>query len=557
MRFTLCVALLIGPALNPLRAVAAVPVEINVDATMPGGSLKSVWHFYGYDEPNYTAVPDSVALIKTVVAANAEPVYLRQHFLLNSGDGKPYLKWGSTNVYTEDAAGNPVYSWKILDEIFDAMTGNGARPLFQLGMMPEALTSGPQPYRNSETYKLDGGALYPPKDYDNWAGLIRAIAEHVRDRYPGAEQTWLWELWNEPNIDYWQGTFEEYCKLFDVTEHALRSVLPGATFGGPHTASADRFFRDFLRHCAEGTNNVTGETGTRLDYIAFHAKGGVRLVDGHVQMNLGNQLRLHQRGFQAVAEAPIYRNTPIVIGEADPDGCAGCPSSQFPQHDYRNSPAYGAYEVAMMKYSLDLARATGVNLEGLLTWAWMFDQKPIFAGFRTLSTHGIDKPVLNAFKMLGRMQGRELPLESSAGLGWQTVLNDGVRGAADINGMAALDGETVRVLIWSYHDDLVPAEPTPVRLRIRLPEGIPAERLLTHWRVDDANSNAFTAWTNLGGPQAPDTAQMHAMRNAMELQALGAPATVTAVDGVAAIAFDLPRHGLSLVELGPLSIRLP
>jgi xylan 1,4-beta-xylosidase len=534
-------------------APRAAPVAIVVDATRPGDPLRSIWHMYGYDECNVTTAADSIALIRTVVAANAEPVYLRQHFLFNSGDGALALKWGSTNVYTEDPAGNPVYSWTILDAIFDAVTANGARPLFQLGMMPEALTSGPAPYQNTETYKLDGGALYPPKDYDKWAALIRAVAEHTRDRYPGTEKEWLWELWNEPNIPYWKGTLEEYCKLFDVTEHALHGVLPGATFGGPHAASADRWFRDFLRHCAEGTNNVTGETGTRLDYIAFHAKGGVRLVDGHVQMNLGNQMRLHRRGFGAVADVPLYRNTPIVVGEADPDGCAGCPSSQFPQHDYRNSPAYGAYEVAMMKYSLDLAREQGVNLEALLTWAWMFDQKPAFAGFRTLSTHGIDKPVLNAFKLLGRMRGNEIPLDSDGALGLSAVIADGVRDAPDVNGMAVLDGATVRALVWNYHDDLVAAAPASVRLSIRLPDGAPSKQRLTHLRVDEQHSNAFTLWQKIGSPQNPDIGEREMLQNAMQLETLAPPETIEADAGVVTLEFDLPRFGLSLIELEPAS----
>ena len=121
--------------------------------------------------------------------------------------------------------------------------------------------------------------------------------------------------------------------------------------------------REFLRHCLMGTNHVTGERETRLDYIAFHAKGGVDRRDDAVFMNLGNQLVLHRRGFAIVAEFPQYRDTPIIIGEADPDGCAACPSSRFPNHDYRNYPAYGVYEVAMMHYTMALAEREGVNLK--------------------------------------------------------------------------------------------------------------------------------------------------------------------------------------------------
>lgn len=301
-------------------------VTVTVDATRPAEELKHVWSYYGYDEANYTTTPDCISLMKTVQEINAEPVHLRQHFLLNSGDGKAYLKWGSTNIYTEDDNGDPVYSWQVMDAIMDAITASGCLPLVEIGFMPQDLSVRPEPYRNSDTYKLDGGCYYPPKDYDKWAELITQWVAHSKERYKDTIEKWLWELWNEPDISYWHGTEQDYSKLYDYTERALHEVMPGAVLGGPHTAGAGSFLRNFLRHCDSGTNNATGKTGTRLDYIGFHAKGGTRLVDGHVQMNLGRQLRLHRNGFSIAAEFPRFRNTPIIIGEADPDGCAACPA---------------------------------------------------------------------------------------------------------------------------------------------------------------------------------------------------------------------------------------
>ena len=139
-------------------------------------------------------------------------------------------------------------------------------------------------------------------------------------------------------------------------------MIPDAAFGGPAVAGpGGTFLRQFLRHCATGTNAVTGNTGTRLDLVSFHAKGGVIISEGHVQMNLGSQLRIHRAGFEAVSAFPQFRQTPIYITEADPDGCAACPESDQPANAYRNSTAYGAYELAMMKHSLALAGEMGVN----------------------------------------------------------------------------------------------------------------------------------------------------------------------------------------------------
>jgi xylan 1,4-beta-xylosidase len=417
--------------------------------------------------------------------------------------------------------------------------------------MPKALSSRPGPYENSSTYRLDGGCFYPPKDYDKWAKLIRRLVRHCAARHKNVEKTWLWELWNEPNIGYWHGTFDQYCRLFDHTEQALHGVLPNATLGGPHTAGAPRFLRDFLNHCANGANHVTGQKGTRLDYIGFHAKGGVSLVDDHVRMNLGNQLRIHRTGFQIVADFPGYRNTPIIIGEADPDGCAGCPSSKFPERNYRNFPAYGAYEVATMKHSLDLARRENVNLQGVLTWAFMFDGMPWFDGFRTLATNGIHKPVLNAFKMLGCMTGNEVPLTSEGALGLDSILDGAARTQPDINGMAVTNDKSVKILIWNYHDHLVPAEPAPVKLRVKLPRGFGQTARITHYRIDDTHSNAYTKWLQLGSPQNPTEAMLKSLRSAMQLQTLEPAEQIGTDEGRITLDFDLPRFALSLITLEP------
>jgi xylan 1,4-beta-xylosidase len=257
------------------QAPAIAIVDVSVDATAAGAPLERVWPFYGYDEINYTTTPEGRALLATIAAAHTAPVHVRSHFLLNTGDGAPAVKWGSTNVYTEDSAGNPVYSWTLTDGIMDAVTAAGAFPFVELGFMPEALSTHPTPYRNSSASTLDGGSFYPPTDYEKWAGLIRAWATHANERYPDVAASWLWELWNEPDITYWKGTFDEYAKLYDYTESALHEAIPGAAIGGPAVAGpGGTFLRQFLQHCATGTNAVTGAVGTRLDLVTSTRRAG-------------------------------------------------------------------------------------------------------------------------------------------------------------------------------------------------------------------------------------------------------------------------------------------
>jgi xylan 1,4-beta-xylosidase len=535
------------------QAPAPATVDVSVDATAAGTPLARVWPFYGYDEINYTTTPEGRALLATLAAANTAPVHVRSHFLLNNGDGTPGLKWGSTNVYSEDAAGNPVYDWTLTDGIMDAVTGAGAFPFVELGFMPEALSTHPTPYRNTSSRLLDGGCFYPPTDYTKWAGLIRTWAMHANQRYADVAASWLWELWNEPDLPYWRGTFAEYAALYDHTEAALHEVMPGAALGGPAVAGAgSSFLRQFLEHCASGTNAVTGATGTRLDLVTFHAKGGVAIADGHVQMNLGSQLRSHRAGFNAVAAFPQFGQTPIYITEADPDGCAACPASSEPADAYRNSPAYGAYEIAMMKRTIELEAQVGVKLGGLLTWAFTFPGTPYFEGYRVLASNGINLPVLGAFKLLGRLAGTRLPLTSSGARALDDILADGVRGQPDVDGMATLDGDAVQVLVWNYHDDLVTVAATPVHLTINVPASFGSSVRVSHLRVDESHGDAYTVWVSQGRPASPSAAQVAALQQAMDPASLVPDRTAAvSADGSVAVDFALPRFGVSLVTLRP------
>jgi len=534
---------------------AGAAVNVSVDATAGGTPLERIWAFHGWDEINDTTQPEGQALLAAIVAAHTAPVHVRNHFLFNTGDGTPAVKWGSTDVYTEDAAGLPVYDWRITDGILDTITGAGAFPFVELGFMPQALSTQPTPYMNSSPTALDGGCFYPPTDYGKWADLIRTWAAHASQRYPDAAGSWLWELWNEPDIGYWKGTTADYEKLYDTTEAALHQVLPDAQLGGPAVAGAGSLFlTDFLKHCASGTNAVTGAIGTRLDLVTFHAKGGVEIAGDHVEMNLGSQLRQHQAGFSAVAAVAAFKQTPIYVTEADPDGCAACPLSSTPADAYRLSPAYGAYELAMMKHSLELEAQVGVKLGGLLTWAFTFPGTPYFAGYRALATNGVDLPVMAAFQLLGRLSGERLPLASSGARPLSDILASSVRGDPDVDGLAARDGDVVQVLLWSYHDDLVAAAATPVHLSVALPPELGATVRIAHLRVDASHGDAYTVWAAQGMPASPSAAQLAALQQAMEPSPLAADRVVTVGAGGSVTAdFDLPRFGVSLLTIQPAS----
>src|SRR5215467_6508173 len=231
----LIIAMLLWPRLAGGQREASQTVSIQVFADQPDGAFPPVWNYFGYDEPNYTYAPNGQRLLRELASLSPEPIYIRTHNLLTSGDGSASLKWGSTNVYTEGASANPVYDWTILDRIFDTFRAAHVKPLVEIGFMPEALSSHPEPYRhNFPQGSIYTGWAYPPRDYQKWAELVFQFTRHLRQRYGDAEvKTWLWEVWNEPDIDYWKGTPEEYFKLYDYTVDAILRAFPEARIGGP------------------------------------------------------------------------------------------------------------------------------------------------------------------------------------------------------------------------------------------------------------------------------------------------------------------------------------
>jgi xylan 1,4-beta-xylosidase len=520
-----------------------------------------IWNYFGYDEPNYTYTPNGKELLGELASLSPAPVHIRVHNLLTTGDGSSSLKWGSTNVYTEDAAGKPAYNWTILDRIFDAFHLAGIKPLVEIGFMPEALSTHPQPYRHSfPRGSVFTGWSYPPRDYQKWSELVFQFVRHLRERYGSAEvKTWLWEVWNEPDIAYWQGTPEEFFKLYDYSVEAVLRALPEAQIGGPDSTGpanpkAAEFLRKFLEHCAHQQNFANGNTGSRLDFIAFHPKGSPVWQADHVVMGISRQLASIEQGFKIVKSFPEWQNTPIILGESDPEGCAACSARSNPQNGYRNGPLYAAYTAEALNATSALAAREQVHLAGSVSWSFEFENQPYFEGFRELATNGVDKPVLNAFRMFGLMGGVRLSVSSTSEIPIEQLVGVGVRQQPDIRAMATRKDHQIDIMLWNYHDEDLDAPDAPIDLAITgLPEsssGTPSHLpLLEHFRVDAHHSNAFSAWKQMGSPESPSPAQIEQLRSAGQLQLLTSPAWIHTEHNEAHLQFTLPRQGLSLLRI--------
>jgi len=534
------------------------PVIIQVDLAKLEGPYVPIYSWFGYDESNYTTMKYGKQLLTELHDLSPVPVYIRTHHLLTSGDGVAELKWSSSNVFSLDANGKAVYDFTITDQTFDEFQKAGVRPMVELGFMPKDLAAtlpGVTEYQvHYPGNTISGASNNPPKDYAVWGELVRRYTEHLVQRY-GSERvsTWYFEVWNEPDIAYWHATPEEYYKLYDSAVAGVRAALPNAIVGGPASTGpasdkASTFLDNFLKHCLNDKSTATGKS-IPLDFISFHPKGRPMVVEGHVQMGLANELKAASEGFRIVAKYPQYIHLPIILSEADPEGCAACSMKVNPSNAYRNGPLYPTYTAVAMKSLFALKDRYKVNLISMLSWSFEFEDKEYFEGFRTLATNGVDKPIINVFRMTGLMSGQRVSTSSTGQVPLDDILNTGVRQTPDVDAFATKADHEAAVLLWNYHDDDVPAVGAQVQVTIA---GIPAgvkRVLLQHYRIDDTHSNSYTVWKEMGSPQTPTAKQYAQLKEAGQLQLLSSPEWLDVNGGKVTIGTGLPRQATSLMRL--------
>jgi xylan 1,4-beta-xylosidase len=540
------------------EALHAQNPEINVDLKQEIAPMEPVWAWFGYDEPNYTYMKDGKKLLTEIAQLSKGPVCVRAHSLLVTGDGVAALKWGSTNAYTEDAAGNPIYNWKIVDSIFDTYVSRGMKPLAQIGFMPEALSSHPAPYRHfwkpGDPYTdIITGWAYPPKDYDKWRNLVYEWVKHSVERYGQKEvESWYWEVWNEPNGHYWVGTQEEFFKMYDYAADGLKRALPTAKIGGlniagTRTKGAMEWTNNFIKHCTSGTNYATGKKGSPLDAILFHAKGWPKVVNGVVRMDMAPQLNDIKTGFEITASYPETKDLPIIIGESDPEGCAACGMATNPENAYRNGTMYSSYTAATFARKYLLADQAKVNFLGAVSWSFEFEGQPWFYGFRDLATNGVDKPVLNVFRMFGKMTGTRIAAQSNRMYTLQDVLASSVHGAqSDIGVLATKDKKSAAVMVWNYHDDDMAGPTETVTVTVA---GIPAKKVtLNVYLIDKENSNSYEVWKKMGSPQNPTPQQIATLEKSGTLKCVTTKKVKTNA-GTTVVPLQLERQAVALIQL--------
>ena len=249
-----------------------------------------------------------------------------------------------------------------------------------------------------------------------------------------------------------------------------------------------------------------------------------------------------------MASYPQTKNTPIVIGESDPEGCAACGMATNPSNAYRNGTMYSSYTAASFARVYELVDSLKVNLMGAVSWSFEFENQPWFYGFRDLATNGVDKPVLNVFRMFGMMKGKRVQVKGNRMYNLQTISDSSVRSLhTDIGALAAKDKGTATVMLWNYHDDDIQNAGEAVNVQIN---DIPGNAVtITQYCIDQEHSNSYELWKKMGSPQSPTGIQIQELEKAGQLQIADKPERKNITNGSLKTKVLLPRQGVYLLKL--------
>ncbi|MBW7998272.1 MAG: hypothetical protein FVQ81_17215 [Candidatus Glassbacteria bacterium] len=545
----IALAALVLLAAGPLSARTAVQVEVLAGSVT--GPLNRINNGVMGDMSLILTMQGRELMEQTAFALH-DPQYRRTMGLLNTSHGFPT----GTNVYHEDSEGNPYYDFTLFDQVYDVIIEEYMTPFVCLGFMPLPLSSAPPDSLRAPWQHPD---RYPPEDYGKWHGLVSALVRHCLERY-GREEIagWKWEVWNEPDLRFfWQGSREEYFRLYDYTAAALKEVLPDAEIGGNAVAGAGSSFLDeFIRHCMDGKNYCTGGVGAPLDFISFHMKGGGSRFEGNLTSpelisranvkprdpNLRGMLERTEDALRRISAIEGTVGIPVYITECDVDYGVSNSTYQDPNAVYRNNEYFAAFQCALFRGMLDLSsRYPNNRIESLIMDTFFFPGRRLFEGQRTLFTAGgIRKPIYCANKLLALLGSDEL------------VVNCGPEKPKELGVLATRNTReavknTYRILLFNF--DQAQNHSDTIAVKLSIIDADPGDDLfLDHWRIDREHSNSYRAWLAMGSPLHPTPDQMVWLEVRGHKETLSSNEEFEVTDGVLRIEIELPPHSVSLLQ---------
>jgi xylan 1,4-beta-xylosidase len=494
----LCWLVIVGVLCGSPRAVLAqVQNEnITVDVNAPSHPFPHFWERMFGSGRAILSLRDSYRRDLRQVKEATGFEFIRFHAILNDEVG----------VYDE-VDGNSVYNFSYIDQIYDGLLQNGVRPFVELSFMPKKLAS-------KEVYQAFWyrPIISPPKDYAKWNDLITHLAQHLIDRYGiGEVSHWYFEVWNEPNLDFWAGDPRQstYFELYDNTARTLKKVDPRLRIGGPATAQA-AWADAFLAHVAQ--NQVPADFVSTHVYANDTAKDvfGTDENIPRTQMVCRAVRKVHDQ-----VKASARPNLPLIFSEYN--------ASYKNETDVTDAPFMGPWLA-------DTIRQCDGLVDNLAFWTFsdVFEEQgvvkePFYGGYGVIAEENLPKPSFNAFKLLHQLGDQRISVDSQSAL--VTKRADG----------------TIVVAVWNLFLPEEQGKPKDVIISFN---GLAGSHVARISRVDAAHGSLIELYDNMGKPKYPSETQLHDLRRAAELPA---PEYKNIEQGK--ITLELPPHGLALIEI--------
>jgi xylan 1,4-beta-xylosidase len=499
----LCVVLAIGapgalpefPQRSPSGS-ALLDETIVVDPSAPAHPFPHFWEQMFGSGRAILSLRESYRRDLVDVKRATDFKYVRFHAILHDEVG----------VYDEDASGNPIYNFSYVDQIYDGLLENGVRPFVELSFMPHKLAA--QEALHPFWYKPN---VSPPKSWEKWSDLISHLARHLIERYGIDEVSqWYFEVWNEPNLDFWAGVPKEptYYQLYDVTTKSLKAVDSRLRVGGPATAQAAWVDR-FIRHCVE--NQVP------LDFVSTHV-----YANDPPQVVFGTPVGVPRDQFVCRAVRKVHDQ---VKGSSLPD--LPIIWSEY-NASYKTEPAV-TDSIFMGPWLADTIRQCDGLVDILSYWTFsdVFEEQgvvkqPYYGGYGIIAERGLPKPSFNAFKLLHRLGSQRLENNSASAL--VTRREDG----------------TLVVGVWNLF--LPERQGESKTVTIELNSRLLHQRAFVY-RLDSTHGSLLATYSAMGMPIYPTALQIAALRRAAEIPF---PERMALSKGK--LTLVLPPQGLALIE---------
>jgi xylan 1,4-beta-xylosidase len=475
---------------------AEVTDTITVDATAPTRPFPHFWERMFGSGRALLSLRESYREDLRATRGITAIAYVRFHGIFNDEIG----------VYSEGPRGEPVYNFSYVDQVYDGLLANGVRPFVELSFMPRKLAL--HEIRHTFWYRP---IVSPPKDYGRWDALISAFARHLLQRY-GIEEVsqWYFEVWNEPNLDFWAGEPKQptYWTLYDHTAKTLKTVDVRLRVGGPATAQA-AWIPAFIRHCKE--------RGVPVDFVSTHVYGDDTAKDVFGTRERIPRDRMVCRAVQRVhsqIEASPMPSVPLIWSEFN--------ASWSNHPEVTDAPYMGPWLAETVRQCDGL-----VQDMSYWTFSDVFEEQgivktPLYGGFGLLAAGGIPKPAFNAFALLHRLGEQRFASATEGAL--LTRRNDGA----------------LVLALWNSAD--VKASGTTRHVLLKLVHASAASASVQS--IDHEHGNVQVAYARMGSPRYPTQSELTALREAAAL-----PAPVNHPLDAGSLSLEIPPHGLTLVTL--------